>query len=54
MDAGGPCPVTHQSHISRVTAKLADILLDPVQGGDLVQESEVARGFAADARSQKS
>ena len=35
LDAGSPGAVAHQGHVSGVAPKLVDVLLDPVQGGDL-------------------
>lgn len=41
MDAGGAGPVTHECHVPGVAAEEDDVLLEPVQRGDLVHQAEV-------------
>lgn len=41
MDAGGAGAVTHQRHVSGVAAEVDDVLLEPVERGDLVHQAEV-------------
>lgn len=43
MDAGGAGPVTHERHVPGVAAEEDDVLLKPVQRGDLVHQAEVGR-----------
>lgn len=41
VDAGGAGPVTHQRHVPGVAAERDDVLLEPVECGDLVHQAEV-------------
>ena len=41
MDAGGPLAVAHEGDVGGVPAEAADVLLDPVQRRDLVQDPQV-------------
>jgi len=46
VDERGAVTLTHQRDPVRVTAERRDVLLDPVQGGDKVEQSVVARSVA--------
>ena len=38
--------MAHHGDVPRVSAELGNVLLDPVQGGDLVQDAQVGRVHA--------
>ena len=42
LDAGSPGAVAHQGHVPGVATELVNVLLDPVQSGDLwCKEKEI-------------
>ena len=43
MDTRGPSAMSHQCHITRITAKIGNIFLDPMKSSDLVENPQVGR-----------
>lgn len=41
MDTRCASPVSHQSHITRITSKIGNVFLDPMQSSDLVQDAQI-------------
>lgn len=46
--------MAHQSHRAIVATECRNVILYPLQGGDLVEQTEIADGVLAEARLQKS
>ena len=43
MDTRGPSAMSHQCHITGITAKVGNIFLDPMKSSDLVENPQVGR-----------
>ena len=46
MDTGSALAMAHEGHVGGVAAEAADVLLDPMQGRDLVEDAQVRRVLA--------